>query len=92
MDKLTDLLINGTITKEAYDRKFQRLQARRKEISVLLEEHQEGNEEFKVALTTMLSLASKAPEIFNSSKTEIKRDLINTVFSNLSFRGRKARL
>jgi len=89
MDRLTDLLINETITKEAYDRKFSQLQNRRKEISVMQEEHQGGNEEFKNALTTMISLASKAPEIFKSSKTEVKRALIGFVFSNLQLNGSK---
>lgn len=82
-DKLTDLLIAETITKEIYDRKFAQLQQRRKEITVLQEEHQDGNEEFKVALSALVSLASKAPEIFKSSKTTIKRQLISLVFSNL---------
>jgi len=89
MDRLTDLLINETITKEAYDRKFSQLQNRRKEISVVQEEHQGGNEEFKNALTTMVSLASKAPEIFKSSKTEVRRALIGFVFSNLQLNGSK---
>ena len=47
-----------------------------------------GHEEFKVALQPC-SHSHQSSEIFNSSKTEIKRDLINTVFSNLSLRGAK---
>lgn len=53
------------------------------------EEHQDGNEEFKIALTTMVSLASKAPEIFKSSKTSVKRALVAFVFSNLTLNGQK---
>lgn len=89
LDRLTDLLINETINKEVYDRKFAQLQARRKEITVMQEEHQGGNEEFKIALTTMVSLASKAPEIFKSSKTSVKRALMAFVFSNLALNGQK---
>jgi hypothetical protein len=39
------------------------------------------------ALTTLVSLASKAPEIFKSSKIEVKRSLIGFVFSNLEMKG-----
>ena len=89
LDRLTDLLINETIHKEAYDRKFAELQAKRKELSTRQEEHQGGNEDFKEAITTLLSLASKAPEIFKSSKTSVKRSLIGFIFSNLSLNGAK---
>ncbi|MCE7887367.1 MAG: hypothetical protein DYH13_07690 [Alphaproteobacteria bacterium PRO2] len=87
LDRLTDLLINETIDKGTYDRKLSQLQTRRQEITALQTEHQEGNEEFKIALTTLVSLASKAPEVFKSSKTEVKRALMGFVFSNLEMRG-----
>lgn len=89
LDRLTDLLINETINKATYDRKHSQLQTRRQEITTLQTEHQEGNEEFKIALTTLVSLASKAPEIFKSSKTEAKRALMGFVFSNLEMNGQK---
>ncbi|MCB9989746.1 MAG: hypothetical protein H6867_00005, partial [Rhodospirillales bacterium] len=89
LDRLTDLLINETINKEVYDRKFAQLQAKRKEITVMQEEHQGGNEEFKIALTTMVSLAFKAPEVFKSSKISVKRALMAFVFSNLALNGQK---
>lgn len=62
-------------------------QAKRKEITVLQEEHQDGNDAFKVALSTLVSLASQAPDIFKSSKTAVKRQLISLVFSNLPISG-----
>ncbi|MAF97493.1 MAG: hypothetical protein CMH26_02540 [Micavibrio sp.] len=78
-DKLTDLLLNDLITKEVYDRKLLQLQTRRKEITVKQQEHQEGNEEFKIALSTLLTLASKASGLFESSKTPLKRTLVTFV-------------
>lgn len=56
------------------------------------DEHQEGNEDFKTALITLVSLASKAPEIFKSSKSEVKRALIAFVFSNLKMDGENLRV
>ncbi len=87
LDRLTDLLISETINKETYDRKHSQIQSRRQEITALQTEHQEGNEEFKIALTTLVSLASKVHEIFKSSKTDIKRALMGFVFSNSEMRG-----
>ncbi|MGH1377064.1 MAG: hypothetical protein ACRBCK_12040 [Alphaproteobacteria bacterium] len=55
----------------------------------MLEEHQDGNEDFKNAITTMASLASRAPDMLNSSKTGVKRALIAFVFSNLQLNGTK---
>jgi len=37
----------------------------------------------------LLSLASRAPELFESSKVEQKRKLINFLLSNLKLRGKK---
>lgn len=91
LDRLTDLLINETINKETFDRKHSQLQTRRKEIAALQDEHQEGNEGFTIAIKKLISLASLAPEILKSSKTEVKRALMAFVFSNLEMNGQKLR-
>lgn len=92
LDRLTDLLINETINKETFDRKHSQLQTRKKEIVALQDGHQDGTEEFRAALITFVTLAAKAPEIFKSSKTEVKRTLIAFVFSNLEMNGQKLRI
>ena len=56
---------------------------------MLQEEHHGGNEQFKIALATMVSLASKGADILKSSKTATKRALLSLVFSNLEMRGAK---
>ena len=91
MDKLTDLLIGDNINKDAYDRKFSQLQGRRQETSMLQEEHHNGNEQFKMALSMLVTIASKAPDIFKSSKTTLKRQLMTLIFSNLELGGQKLR-
>ena len=77
------------ITKDIYDRKYKQLVQRRIEINELLEQHHEGNENFKVAATALVTLASKASDIFDCSTTEEKRQLISYVFSNLELEGSK---
>jgi hypothetical protein len=54
-----------------------------------LEQHTKGDEQFKIALSTLLSLSSRIGALFESSKIDEKRKLIGFVFSNLSIRGTK---
>ncbi len=91
LDKLTDLLISDSIDKNTYNRKFTQLQERRRELSLTQEEHHTGNEQFKKALSTLVLLASRAYDIFKSSKIDEKRALITFAFSNFSLQGGKLR-
>jgi site-specific DNA recombinase len=50
-----------------------------------------ADKEFGITLTSIISLASRAYEIFESSKIEQKRQLINFMFSNLRMNGEKLR-
>lgn len=54
-----------------------------------IEQHQKGEGEFRTTLESLISVASRAAEIFERSKTEQKRQLIAFVFSNLKLRDRK---
>ena len=81
--------IPGSNTKDIYDRKYNQLVQRRIEINELLEQHHEGNENFKIAATALVTLTSKASDIFDCSTTEEKRQLISYVFSNLELEGSK---
>jgi hypothetical protein len=58
-------------------------------IEAQIEQHQKGEGDYRTTLETLISVASRASEIFERSKTEQKRGLINFVFSNLKLRGRK---
>jgi hypothetical protein len=56
-----------------------------------LQAHQAGDESFKITLSTVLSLATQAHQLFKSSKNEQKRKLTNFMFSNLKLNGSKVR-
>jgi len=75
------------ITTNEYDSKCQELKDRQYEINDRLKNVLKADENFKVTVNTVLSLASKAYEIFESSNIEQKRKLINYVFSNLQLEG-----
>ena len=53
-----------------------------------MEQHQKGEDDFRTTLETLISVASRAAELFERSKTEQKRDLLAFVFSNLHLRGK----
>lgn len=87
LDKLTDLLLDASITKDVYNKKHQEITQRQYEINRELESHHEGNEQFKIALSMLVTLASRAWDIFKSSTTDEKRQLIGYLFSNLEMKG-----
>lgn len=91
LDDLLDLLMDKSITKDAYDRKYTQLINRRLEINEQLERHHTGNERFKIALSSLIELASKALDLFERSNTDEKRQLIGYMFSNLELEGAKLR-
>ncbi len=87
LDALLDELLDKSITKDIYDRKYSQLVQRRQEIQETLERHHAGDEQFRMAVSTMITLASKAADIFDRSKTDEKRQLMGYVFSNLELKG-----
>lgn len=91
LDVLLDEYLDKSITKDMYDRKHSQLIQRRHEINELLERHHEGDEQFRIAVTTLVTLASKAAEIFDRSTTDEKRQLMGYLFSNLELEGSKLR-
>lgn len=91
LSRLTDCLLDGSITKDIYAQKHDELQNRRLEINQLLEKNISADGQFKIALSTLLSLSSQIGPLFDSSKPEEKRRLIGFVFSNLQMEGSKLR-
>lgn len=77
------------ITQSEYDKKALGLKEQQAEIAARIDQHQQGNEEFRTTLETLISVASRAAELFERSKAEQKRQLIAFVFSNLRLKGKK---
>jgi hypothetical protein len=78
----------GRITGDEYDKKARELKERQTEITLRIEQHQKGESDYRTTLETLISLASRASELFDRSKTEQKRELLAFVFSNLRLRGK----
>ncbi len=77
------------ITQDEYDRKARELEEQQTEIALRIEQHQQGEGAYRTTLEGLVSVASRAAEIFERSKPEQKRELIAFVFSNLRLRGKK---
>ena len=86
---LLDLRLDKSITQDEYDKKAHELKQRQTEIALRIEQHQKGEGDFRTTLESLISLASRAAELFERSKTEQKRQLVGFVFSNLRLRGKK---
>ncbi len=87
LDRLTDLLLEGDITKEVYERKHQEITSRRDDINQQLAASDTGDAEVKMAISFIVSLVAKTTRLFESSKMEEKRKLLGLVFSNLQLEG-----
>lgn len=77
------------LTKSEYDIKARELKERQHELAIRINNHEAGDDSFKTTVESLFSLASRAYDIFMSSKIEQKRQLIAFVFSNLMLRGAK---
>ena len=87
LDRLTDLLLEGDISKEVYDRKHGEIVTRRDDINQQLAASDTGDADVKMAISFIVSLVAKTPRLFESSKIEEKRKLLGLVFSNLQMEG-----
>lgn len=89
LNELLDMRISKSITQDEYDKKATQLRERQSQINAESKIHNDADEKFAITLTSLVSLASKAYEIFDSSKIEEKRQLIAFMFSNLRMNGGK---
>lgn len=89
LNRLTDFLIDGSITQDIYAKKRDEMTSRQFEINDQLQQHHLGNRDFKIALSTLLLLVSKTPELFSRSNVDEKRQIIGFLFSNLELEGEK---
>lgn len=87
LERLLDCRLEGSITRDEYDKKCMSLKQRQYDLNQELEAHTKADESFNITLSALLDLASRACELFECSKVEQKRQIINFMLSNLSLRG-----
>jgi len=89
IDKLTNKFIEDSITKTDYDKYLTQFKTEQYNINKKLRVSIDADEKFSITLSTLLELASKSYQLFESSNQEEKRQIINLVCSNLKLNGEK---
>ncbi|MDX1949765.1 MAG: hypothetical protein SFT90_04610, partial [Rickettsiales bacterium] len=87
LSSVLDLLISKSITKDIYDKKVYEYNSRKKEINEELKLFNEADNNFYESISTLLTLVSKASELFEKANTQQKRKLIRFLFPNLKVNG-----
>lgn len=82
-------ILRGWITKDDYDKKFKELKEKQQDIVLQIEEHTEADESYYITASTVLNLAKRALEIFESSQITEKRQLLNFLLQNCRLEGKK---
>lgn len=90
IDRLMDLYLENTsITKDEYDKKLLELKDRQEKLNLELEEYTKADYDFLTTVSTVLSLAQRAKEIFESSEIDEKRQLLNYLLQNPYIKDKK---
>lgn len=82
LDRLLDLLIDGNISQDAYEQKQTELTLKQKDLNCKLDELTNANESYHITAKTVLSLAQRALELFESSEVPQKRQLLSFLLQN----------
>lgn len=82
VDRLMDLLIDGSITKIDYDKKLKELKDKQYDLNIQLDEHTKADESYYITASTVFNLAKDALELFESSEVPEKRAILNYILSN----------
>ncbi len=88
INKLVDMLADGSITKDMFNKKLKEYKEKQAEIKEEIARYNQA-EKFYLTANMVLKLAQKAYEIFQSSEVEEKRQLLNFLLQNLTLQDKK---
>ncbi|MEI7498043.1 MAG: recombinase family protein [Candidatus Falkowbacteria bacterium] len=80
--------LDGRITTEIYDQKLKEFKEKQYDILFKIKQFDNASNSYYITANTVLSLAQRATEIFESSEPEEKRQLLNFLFQNLKLDGK----
>lgn len=72
-----------------YDKKYKDFRAKQEQIKLKLSNLENADETYYQTVTSLLQLASKAPELFKRSEMPQKRELLKLTLQNLVLKGDK---
>ncbi|MEX2409985.1 MAG: recombinase family protein [Candidatus Paceibacterota bacterium] len=82
ISKLTDLLLDDSITKESYEDKLQELKHKQLKLGIEIDLHTKADKDYLLTLSKVLMLATRVKIIFESSEIHEKRALLNYLIQN----------
>lgn len=82
ISKLVDLHMDGTIDSDTYKFKLEEFKKRQREIAAEMQAHIDADELVIITAKTVLDLAKRSRELYESSNIDEKRQLLNFVCSN----------
>lgn len=88
LGRLTDLLLDQSITKDIYDEKLKEFKEKQHDIDQKIQEHTYADENYYITVSSVFSLAKRAKELFNSSDVLEKRALLNYLLQNCTADGK----
>lgn len=88
LSRLTDILLDQSITKEDYDKKLKEMKEKQYDINIQIEEHTRADENYYITASNVLNLAKNACELFKSSEIEEKRAILNYLLQNCVANGK----
>jgi len=80
--------LDGRLAPEEYDEKVEECKAQKKDLLDQYAEHNEADANFNINVSKILSITSRAWELFESSEAEEKTQLLNFVLQNFSLKGK----
>jgi site-specific DNA recombinase len=88
-EKLMNLLLEECITKQDYTKKLQELNDKLQKLGIELEEQTTADHDYRTTVGTVLSVARRAKQIFESSEIDEKRQFIDFLIQNPVLKDRK---
>ena len=88
INKAFDMATDGCITTDMFNKKLKEYKEKQEEIREEMARYDQADEKFYLTANTVLKLAQKALEIFQSSEISEKRQLLNFLLQNPQLQGK----
>lgn len=89
ISKLADDKYDESITDDFYNKKLKEYSEKQAKILKEINKHDKADKDHYITINTILSLAQRAKQIFESSEIDEKRYLLNFLLQNLELRNKK---
>jgi site-specific DNA recombinase len=87
-DNLLNVFLDGSITKDIYDKKLQEIMDGLQNVNAELEAHMKADYDYQTTVATVLNVARGAKAIFESSEISEKRAFVNFLVQNPKLEGK----